>query len=50
MSTLTSSAFFVRCRGEMISSDSTKHMEFFRDTAPQTYAYMEELVVSNWGC
>ena len=43
--------YFADCFAYWITySGSTKHMEFFRDTAPQTYAYMEELVVSNWGC
>lgn len=31
-------------------SGNEKRMETFRNAAPQTYAYMEKLVVSNWGC
>lgn len=43
--------YFADCFAYWITySGSTKHMEFFRDTAPQTYAYMEELAASNWGC
>ena len=34
----------------VLYSGNEKRMEVFRNTAPQTYAYMEKLAASNWGC
>lgn len=31
-------------------SGNEKRMETFRNTAPQTYAYMEKLAANNWAC
>ena len=43
--------YFADCFAYWISySGSEKHMEVFRNTTPQTYAYMEMLAADNWGC
>lgn len=43
--------YFADCFAYWITySDSAKHMELFWNTTPQTYAYMEKLAESNWGC
>lgn len=43
--------YFADCFAYWVSySGNEKHMESFQNTAPQTYAYMEMLATSNWGC
>lgn len=43
--------YFADCFAYWVSySGIEKHMEVFRNAAPQTYAYMEMLAASNWGC